>query len=43
MRVNIENIAKSEDSSHLEVRRESYSMLSEMNECPGRQSLMLMH
>lgn len=41
--MNTENIAKSEDSSHSEVRRKRYSVLSEMNECPGKQNLTLMH
>lgn len=31
--MNMENIAKSEDSSHAEVRRKSYPVLREMHEC----------
>jgi hypothetical protein len=43
MRQNLENAAKNEEPLQAEVRRKSYSMLSEMNDYPRRESLTLMH
>lgn len=39
----MDSMAKSEDTSHSEVRRRSYSVLCGRSECPGMSKLILIH